>query len=178
MWLWDLTSQVNVFTTGYSFHLVSQRNLWKTLGLSHCGTESLVKSQEQKTPGVEENSCTQLCQMWIESCICMSCHSALPSFSILGVHVWTLSTPPAIPQAFLRQKSRCSPSCIEQKSNSAQNLCCCFTFVPFQAYYEQWIPRKFPTLVTESPALLCFYLAHMAAMPIKQKCILLATVSF
>lgn len=63
MWLWDLTSQVNVFTIGYSFHLVSHRKLWKALGLSHCGTESLLKSQGKKMPGVEESSCTQLCQM-------------------------------------------------------------------------------------------------------------------
>lgn len=40
----------------------SQKAL-KALGLSHCGTESLLKSQGKKMPGVEESSWTQLCQM-------------------------------------------------------------------------------------------------------------------
>lgn len=113
MWLWDLTLQVNVFTTGYSFHLISHRKLWKALGLFHCGTESLLKSRGEKTKSlvwkrVPAHSCVR---GWIESCICMSCHSALASFSTLG-GCGCLSTAPATHRAFLRHKSRCSYFCV------------------------------------------------------------------
>lgn len=104
----------------------------KPLGLSHCGTESLLKSQEKKNAWYgREFLQTAGSEAGLKAAFACSA-------TLIGIfsHAWWLCTPPAAHQAFLWQKSSCSYFCILRESTSAQNSWCCFTFVPFQDYYE------------------------------------------